>query len=319
MSDYKEWIAQLGNAIKESQDQGLLNELSGISGFSGARLVGLLQRLASLQEKDSNSCYLEVGVFQGMTLLSVASVLKKEHAYGIDNFSQFDKGGENYSVIQRRKAEYNIDNCSLINMDFEDALEGIEKHIKTKIGLYFIDGPHDYRSQLLCLELAKPFLAERAIIVIDDSNYRHVRLANSDFLKFNPEFKLVFEAYTKKHPVNMDQQEKQQAQQGWWNGINVLVRDRENLLKSTLPATERDRTLYVNDHLVHQYKYADVAPEATYAVTCLASLRPLRFIKAAATIAKKIATGTEPKRGKYLLANTYSENLADFNLCIEYR
>ena len=95
----------------------------------------------------------------------------------------------------------------LIERDYEDALEALGNHIgDTKIGLYFVDGPHDYRSQLMCLLLATPFLSESAVIVVDDCNYPWVRLANRDFLISNPSFKLIFEAYTECHPGNMPEE-----------------------------------------------------------------------------------------------------------------
>jgi hypothetical protein len=44
-------------------------------------------------------------------------------------------------------------------------------------GVYFYDGSHDYRSQLLGLLLAVPLLARRALLVLDDGNWPAVRQA----------------------------------------------------------------------------------------------------------------------------------------------
>ncbi|MBK7410887.1 MAG: class I SAM-dependent methyltransferase [Saprospirales bacterium] len=92
---------------------GLLFENDILTGFSGKKLVGTLQRLAR-QFVTPEQCYLEIGVFQ-------------------------------YATV--------------INQDYEDALENLKTHIgEKKVGLFFIDGPHDYRSQLMCLLLIQPFL-----------------------------------------------------------------------------------------------------------------------------------------------------------------
>ena len=197
------------------------------SGYSGQKIISVLQKLNAYQAK-FNSCYLEIGVYQGFTLLNVANSTKEGIAYGIDNFAFFDPLQENQQLIEKRKTESNIENAVLINEDYEDALENLTRYIgNKKIGLLFIDGPHDYRSQLMCLLLAKPYLSKNAIIVVDDSNYLHVRQANRDFLRTNPEFKLLFEAYTACHPRNMSESEKKEALGGWWNGINILIKDNE--------------------------------------------------------------------------------------------
>jgi hypothetical protein len=41
----------------------------------------------------------------------------------------------------------------------------------------------------------------------------------------------AFEAYTRCHPENMDTPHTAQARNGWWNGVNVLVRDPETAFR----------------------------------------------------------------------------------------
>ncbi len=204
-------IAEIIKVIEESEKIGLCdNTLPDIlSGFSGEKLVGLMERLAGLYRGDENICYLEVGVYQGLTLLSVAAANLNIKCYGIDNFAFFDPQGKNIEIIKERQSKLNIANAFLIEKDYEDALESLSEHIKNqKVGVYFIDGPHDYRSQLMCLELVLPYLSNHSVIIVDDSNYSHVRQANRDFLKTHPSLKLIFEAYTSSHPLNMTPEDK---------------------------------------------------------------------------------------------------------------
>ena len=183
-------------AIESAYAEGIKKSNDGVlSGYSGHMLIGTLQRLSE-SLLDENTCYVEVGVFQGLTLLSSALCNSKASFFGIDNFAFFDPENKNKGIVEERIKKLGLTNVSLINKDYEDALESLEDYIgDKKIGIYFIDGPHDYRSQLVCLLLAKPYLADNAVILIDDSNYRHVRQANRDFLISHPEFKLVYEAY----------------------------------------------------------------------------------------------------------------------------
>lgn len=285
-------------AIKEAVDsEGIITDDKVLTGFSGHRMVRLLQNVSKVRLNDS-TCYVEVGVFQGLTLLSVAKEVNNALVYGIDNFAFFDRNGKNLSIVNERTKKLQLSNVNIINEDYEDALENLATHIgNKKVGVYFVDGPHDYRSQLMCLELIKPFLADDAIIIIDDCNYRHVRQANRDFLFNNKEFKLMFESYTKCHPLNLNDNERKEAEKDFWNGVNVLVKDSGNKLKESYPPTHRDRTLFENEHIIQTSKHPD-------AITHLLPLSNYfgGFIK---SLSKKKAA----QPGKFKMMNTYSDEL----------
>ncbi len=312
MENYFEEIKKL---ISETEKNGILLPVKGLSGYSGKKIIGVLQRFAQFKEIDEGSGYLEIGVFQGLTLLSVARALKNAPAFGVDNFSQFDIDGKNQNIVLERIAANNIKNAFLINMDFEEALLSLEGHLKdTRIGLYFVDGPHDYRSQLLCLEFIKPYLSERAIIIVDDSNYRHVRQANHDFLINNPQFKLFYEAYTDQHPQTMDEKKRVAAENGWWNGVNIIVKDSENILDPMFPPVLKDRELYFNEHILHSSKYAELSPESLRFVTNLINLKIVKAAKSLVKILQKFKCSSYKFRLRDERLNTYSGSLPEINL-----
>lgn len=257
----KALILEAKKVIEAAITEGLATRTEGLTGFSGEQYIGAMQRLAKLAT-DKDKVYLEIGVFQGLTLLSVANHLKGHaDAFGIDNFAFFDPKNENLNLVQSRREKLALDNAHLINLDYEDALHSLEQQIQNrKVGLYFIDGPHDYRSQLVCLLFAKKHLAPGAIIVIDDANYNHVRQATVDFLVSHPDYKLLFEAYTDKHPYNMTDSEEAEARKTWWDGVNILVHDPENVLVATYPQTERSRAVFEQEHNVHAAR----VPEGAY-------------------------------------------------------
>ena len=234
----------------------LNSEIKALSGFSGTKFLKSLQSLAKLFVNE-NTCYLEVGVFQGLTLMSVASEIQSFEAIGIDNFAFFDKEKRNQKIIEERRAKFGLDNVKLVNKDYEDALLDFKNVTDKKIGLYLVDGPHDYRSQMMCLLYAMPYLADEAVIVVDDCNYKHVRQANRDFLITHPEYKLVFESYTSAHPNNQAPDVRKESRDGWWNGINIIAKDKDNVLKSMFPPVEKDKSLFVNDHTMHCIKYPE--------------------------------------------------------------
>lgn len=254
------------DAIRDTDRDGLLTDrrAQGLSGLSGARTVGLLQRLAKLFEDVPNSCYLEVGVFQGLTLVSTALEAPGLPCFGIDNFATLDPGGENKAIVDSRISSFGVGNAHLINSDFEVALETLDEHIgDRRVGVYLVDGPHDYRSQLICLTLAQQFLHDNAVIIIDDANYPDVRWSTRDFLLAFPEFRLAFDSYSTDHPANLGAAEKAGFEETWLNGVHILVKDPQKRLAPMMPPTaEFERTLYLNEWLAHRLRLAELAPEA---------------------------------------------------------
>jgi tRNA G46 methylase TrmB len=306
-------FSEIKEAITTANETGLDCQLNEVTGFSGKQLVGTLQRLAKGLDIQ-NECYLEVGVFQGMTLLSVAKANEKLSCFGIDNFSQFDPKGTNKEIIKKRAKVNSIANFSLIESDFEDAFDKLEYNLSDKqIGVYFVDGPHDYRSQLICLEFIKPYLSENAVIVIDDANYRHVRQANSDFIKANPEYTLFYENYTNHHP-HYAEKANTEFKEEWWNGVNIIVRDKESVLDKAFPVTERDRSLYFNDHIIHSEKYSYLAPQALKIARGLLDFHLIDFAKGLIScFMKRNSSISKVHKGKYRSMNVFSENLPRHN------
>ena len=272
-------IQQVLNAIEESDQRGAVKVLDYLSGFSGNKLLGALQRTTNLL--DSSQVYCEIGVFQGMSLVSVAAANPEVTCIGIDNFALFDAEKKHRKIIEERAHKAQCSNIILIESDYEKSLDQLQEQLcGRKIGVFFIDGPHDYRSQFMCLMLFKEFLSENAVVFVDDSNYSHVRQANSDFLKTNKDCTLIYEKYTHKHPNNMNNEELAAARDGWWNGINIIFYSTKMTSQQVLPVTYSDRLLHENEHILHSMKYAEVAPAAVRLASTLKPLNIRSFIKA---------------------------------------
>lgn len=266
-------VTDIAGAIREADAHGLATDRGAdvLTGLSGHRLVGALQRFAQLFDGEPDACYAEIGVFQGLTLLSVAAAAPGLPCYGIDNFSLLNPDGENLGIVEQRRTAIGVDNAHILDRDFEDALENFGALTRGKrIAVLFIDGSHDYRSQLVSLLFAMEYLHERAVIVIDDANYRHVRQANRDFLAAQPDYRLIYEGYSAGHPDNLTPEQLDAARNGWWNGVNILVRDPEGALPREFPPVADDKTPYFNEHYVHRYGVAEIAPEAMAVAQALA-------------------------------------------------
>lgn len=291
----------------------------GAEGYSGKKLVTLLKLASEKMLKPQETCYLEIGVFKGLTLLSIGDHLTQKgisaSVFGIDNFSQFDTNGENKKTVERGIEKLKLSNTSLINLDYEIALQNLTEHIgKQKIGVFFIDGPHDYRSQLMCLQMALPHLADDCMIIIDDCNYQHVRLSTRDFLICHPEFKLAFEGYTPCHPKNADAEQEKQFRKTWWDGAHVIVRDRNNVLPLQMPEFGTARELSLNEHEFQAYRYAHHPRVIRQAVSLveggLSSLLNLRKILQIIRLSKRLKEFDASSPALKESMNTYSTDLS---------
>lgn len=293
---------------KNIEEDKNLFESEVLTGFSGKKLQGLLQRLAK-ELIDENNTYVEVGVFQGLSLLNVSKSIEDKHeVFGIDNFAYFDSDNKNKGIVNKRIEKLNCKNVKLIDKDYELALENLEKEIgNKKISLFFIDGPHDYRSQLMCLLLAKKHLSDEAIILIDDSNYKHVRQANRDFLVSHKNYKLIFETYSETHPHNLNGKDQEKVKNEWWDGLNVIYYNKNmEFPQLDLPLNDRDRTLYENEHIIHPFKYSLQIPKY---LTLIKNIESNRFLKSFYHYSKLLFSKKNKNNLKYVYKNMHSEDL----------
>ncbi len=309
------WMETAREACASAQREGMLSDHGRgvLSGFSGERLIGMLQRIVGLT-CDETRAYVEVGVFQGLTLLSVASAHRDVACVGIDNYSQCDPEGKNEAVVHERVGKLGLKNVSLLNDDFERALVNAEGWLEGRtIGACFIDGPHDYRAQLIGLLYAERFLSERCVMVVDDANYPHVRQATADFLNARPEFALLMQAYTPAHPSNMTPEQKKNAVSGWWNGVNVIVRDPERVLERRLPPVSH-QGLHGMTHNAFGMEFAELQYEALRLCHAMAGGSKTRTETELSTLMPAMKAHREANPGRFYQMNTYSAGLTGFEV-----
>jgi len=129
------------------------------------------QRLLNLAvaHLSEGEAYLEVGVFQGKTLISALRGNPVRPAYACDNFSEFE-GSSSLATLQHNVAHYDLaDRVTFLNADFRTAL--LAGSIAHPAGVYFYDGAHDEQSQYDGISLAECVLADEALVIVDD--WRH--------------------------------------------------------------------------------------------------------------------------------------------------
>jgi protein O-GlcNAc transferase len=77
--------------------------------------------------------------------------------------------------------------------------------------VYYYDAAHDYRSQVRGLRMIEPYLADEALLIVDDTDWDQVARAVRDYLAAQPRAKLL---------VTLGG--KDRGQPWWWEGVQIL-------------------------------------------------------------------------------------------------
>lgn len=161
-----------------------------------------------VKQMPAEHSYVNIGVWCGWSFFAGIIGNEDKHCVGIDNFSEFPEMDSKkifeyqYNILKTKNSEF-------YEMDYEDYFK--DAHTG-KIGVYFYDGDHQYEHQLRALEIANPFLADEAHVIVDDTNKHTAYNACRDFItQQKGRFKIVFDQKTanNSHPT-------------FWNGLTIL-------------------------------------------------------------------------------------------------
>lgn len=175
---YDEWGQESVNS-KSNNFQQVLNQVKGMITANAMQLLNF-----AVECMEPNEIYCEIGCYQGASLIGALLNHPTQLAYVVDNFSEFDPFGENFDKFTENISKFQLEEqilfCQQDFMEFFFDLGTVDK--LDKVGLYFYDGASDYRSVLMSLLLVKPFLANKSLIVLANSNWPAVRQASLDFV-----------------------------------------------------------------------------------------------------------------------------------------
>jgi hypothetical protein len=184
--------------------QGRLIELLTIPRMSTFAIGTILNE--GVSRLADQTCFVNVGVWHGFTLLAGMKDNPHQRCIGIDNFSEFESPK---AALMERFERYKSPQHAFYEMDYRAYFRQVHQG---QIGLYLYDGEHSYANQLQGLRIVEPFLAEHGIILIDDTNRPDPRQATLDFISQSPHhYRIVLDQQTciGDHPT-------------FWNGLMIL-------------------------------------------------------------------------------------------------
>jgi predicted O-methyltransferase YrrM len=181
----------------------VLDAVPGLAEPNNLALLNLAARHVSAGES-----YAEAGTFRGTSLISVLLGNDDLDAVAIDNFS-FRDGTR--AQLDRNLARFDLaKRPTVVEGDVFDVLRG-DALVGKRIGVWYYDAGHEYEQQLDGLRLIEPYLADEALLIVDDSDWERVDRAIADYLASQPRAQEV---------LRLDGDDR--GAKGWWKGVSVL-------------------------------------------------------------------------------------------------
>jgi len=219
--DYQRFIEQLpelyedwGKSSVHPKAGQFQSAIEQVQGMTTANVMQLLNW--AVECTDPREVYCQIGCFEEANLIGALLNHPEQIAYAVDNFYSLDEPAEIIEKISKNISKFDLDERVFFCLQhFEEFFQDL-KEIKpeVKIGVYFYNGITDYRSQLLGLMLVKPFLASKALIIVNGSKWSSVKQAVGDFMTLHPQCKLLLDL-----PTAPD------GYRTFWNGIYLLSWD----------------------------------------------------------------------------------------------
>jgi hypothetical protein len=159
-----------------------------------ANFLQLLSAAAEYLETGETLC--EIGCLAGANLIGVLANHNDRLAYGVDYFSTEDEiAEENIELLQANLESFGVleQVCfahQTVNNFFADLTEA---GMEDRFGLYVYNFEPNYRQVLMSLLLARDFLADQALIIVNNTDIPEVRRAVADFLTCQPSAKVLLD------------------------------------------------------------------------------------------------------------------------------
>ena len=189
--------------------------IEGVSNLACENNLALLNLAASLLEPGES--YVEVGTYLGASLIAAMSGNAGDFV-GIDDFSFPTTEVKGRRLVAAGRTELKA-NLARFGAEGATILEGNSLTLLRngilggrRVGVYYYDAGHSYEEHFDGLRLVEPYLAERALLIVDDSDWEQVGLAVRDYLGGQPRARLLFEI-----PGGS------RGSPQWWEGVVVLA------------------------------------------------------------------------------------------------
>lgn len=229
-----DFLNKVGTAFTDL-DNGIVSDKGGELAFTIQELNFYCRRLSTAQIGviialgasclDTDEAYVNIGVWDGFSLLAASLGAPESTSIGVDNFSEMHQRlqpllnpdltrdyGDTRSNFYRALRECGTPTTYFHEMDWKEFMR-IAPFPAGGIGIAYYDGEHTDQAHQEFFKAALPHLSPECLIFIDDTRIDFVRRSVEHFLATNPDFRLLFEVGGKRR-----------RDPAWWGGFMVLGR-----------------------------------------------------------------------------------------------
>jgi predicted O-methyltransferase YrrM len=180
--------------------------LERVPGLARENNLALLNLAASLLGPGES--YVEIGSYRGTSLIAAMLDNQEKEFVGIDNFQM---GDATRKQLDRNLASFDLEGATILEGDAFTLVPNGALGDK-RVGVYYYDAAHSYEAHLQGLVMIEPFLASRALLIVDDSDWEQVQDATRDYLAQQPKARMLVWIPGKDNGLP-----------AWWEGVQVLA------------------------------------------------------------------------------------------------
>jgi predicted O-methyltransferase YrrM len=179
--------------------------LEAVPGLAAVNNLALINAAAAFLEPGES--YVEAGTFKGTSL--IAAMLDNTGDFvAIDNFSMGDGSPE---LVRANLERFGLGPVTILEGDTADVLRSGALDDR-RVGVFYYDAAHSYEAHVDALRLIEPYLADEALLIVDDSDWEQVGRATRDYLADQPRARMLLDIKGDSH-----------GQPDWWKGVHVLA------------------------------------------------------------------------------------------------
>jgi SAM-dependent methyltransferase len=192
---YQDWGSPLMSPI--SEELTLLSEK--IASYQDRNLFPLLNLAVACLASDEVYC--QVGCFRRGSLIGAFWNNSDRSGYGVEAFFKYDSAGEKLNILSEDLADFQVsEQIFLSDQETENFFDDLQElNSEEKLGIYYYDGAEDYRSLFMSLLLAKQFLSDSALIIINKCQHPALQQALKDFIKTHPQAQMLLDYQVANH------------------------------------------------------------------------------------------------------------------------
>lgn len=208
--------------------------MADVSGMASENKLALLNVAAASLEP--GQAYVEVGTWKGLSLIAAMMGNEGPGFYAVENFHGFgvDRAVARAELLGNLRRWGVAERVTLVERNAFRALARPRPWLREPIGVFFYDGSHDRLAHYLAFGMAEPLLADRALVIVDDTDWRGVRRATDLYVARHRGYRLL-----------VDARSRRDSDLRWWNGLRVYAFERQAPALGWQPDLAWRRAVYV--------------------------------------------------------------------------